>query len=138
MTHALHAKLTREQHYNHIANQNKAENQAAYADWVQSYTPEQIRQANAARTVLKRKVSTDKSRKATGRGLSPIKDDRQIKRPNSPYLKFNIDRQNSGDFKGMPVAKASQLITQEWNALSAGEKKVCFSDLSEERQLQQC
>jgi hypothetical protein len=113
------------QHYNHIANQNKTTNEAAYADWVKQHTPEQIRLANIARMNLKRKVSAGKAPKAVSRGLSPIKDDRQIKRPNSAYLKFNVERRSSGDFKGIPLGEGSKVITKEWNELSAGEKKVC-------------
>jgi hypothetical protein len=112
------------QHYNHIANANKAENQAAYTAWVESYTPEQIRKANSARQTLKRKTATPQGKKSSGRGLSPIKDERQIKRPNSGYLKFSIDRRETGDFKGIPIAESSKLITKEWKELGAGEKKV--------------
>lgn len=56
--------------------------------------------------------------------MSPIKDERQIKRPNSGYLKFSVDRRETGDFKGIPIAESSKLITKEWNELGAGEKKV--------------
>lgn len=112
------------QHYNHIANENKAANQAAYSEWVASYTPEQIRKANNARRLLKRKTATADGKKSSGRGLTPIKDDRQIKRPNSAYFKFGIERRESGDFKGIPLGEAAKLITKEWNELSAGEKKV--------------
>lgn len=89
-----------------------------------SYTPEQIRQANNARKQLKRKSKTATGKKSSGRGLSPIRDERQIKRPNSAYFKFGIERRESGDFKGIPLGEAAKLITKEWNELGAGEKKV--------------
>jgi len=116
------------EHYNHIANENKAANQAAYSEWVASYTPEQIRKANNARKQLKRKGATPQGKKPSGKGLSPIQDDRQIKRPNSAYLKFSIERRESGDFKGISLGESAKLITEEWNKMSAGDKKK-YEDL---------
>lgn len=112
------------QHYNHIANQNKEANQDAYAKWIKQHTPEQIRQANLARANLKRKVNAGKAPKAVARGLYPLKDDRQIKRPTSAFFKFSIDRRNSGDFKGISLGESAKLITKEWKETSASEKKV--------------
>jgi hypothetical protein len=68
---------------------------------------------------------TPSGKKSSGRGLSPIRDDRQVKRPNSAYFKFSIERRESGDFKGIDLGGSAKLITKEWNDLSAGEKKVC-------------
>ena len=81
--------------------------------------------ANNARRQLKRKTATSTGKKSSGRGLSPIKDERQIKRPNSAYFRFSIERRESGDFKGIALGEAARLVTKEWNDLSAGEKKVC-------------
>jgi hypothetical protein len=106
---------------------NKAENEAAYKRWVDSHTPDQIRLANTARLALKRKgKKTPTGGKRSGRGLSPIKDERQVKRPDSGYLKFSADRRASGDFKHITLPESTKLITQEWKELDAGDKKVCL------------
>jgi hypothetical protein len=48
----------------------------------------------------------------------------------SPYNLFVRERHASADFKGIKPTEAIGLISSEWKALSAGEKKVChdFSD----------
>jgi hypothetical protein len=47
-----------------------------------------------------------------------------VKRPESGYLKFSIERRASGDFKNIALGDATKLITQEWKDLSDGDKKV--------------
>lgn len=113
------------QQYNHIANQNKATNETAYSDWVEQHTAEQIRLANAARATLRRKMTNGKKTKRFGHGFSPIKDDRQVKRPTNAFFKFNTERQSSGDLKNIKLSEAVRLVKTEWDALPAGEKKVC-------------
>ncbi len=118
------ADPVRKQQYNHQANENKRANEAAYADWVSRHTPEQVRIANNARTQLRRKLANGKKSKRSGHGFSPIKDDRQVKRPTNAFLKFNTERQHSGDLKNIQLTEAMRLVKKEWDALSAGEKQV--------------
>ncbi|TID21495.1 hypothetical protein E6O75_ATG04890 [Venturia nashicola] len=113
------------EHYNHVANQNKAANEKAYVRWVNSYTPEQIRVANIARTTLKRKVTAGAP--GTARGLKvlyKIKDERQPKRPSAAYIFFYTERRASHDTKNISLGDVVKLITKEWNALGPAEKKA--------------
>ena len=109
------------QHYNHLANQSKAANEAEYKQWVESHTAEQIRQAQAARRRLKQLVQKKKGSNA----FSPIHDERQVKRPASPFNQFLSDRYASGDFKSIGFGETAKLITSEFRALSQSEKTVC-------------
>jgi hypothetical protein len=72
----------------------------------------------------RRAKKTKTGGKRHGRGLSPIKDERLVKRPESGYLKFSIERRASGDFKNIALGDATKLITQEWKDMSDGDKKV--------------
>ncbi|KAE9986606.1 hypothetical protein EG328_005215 [Venturia inaequalis] len=119
------------EHYNHIANQNRAINEKAYKGWINSHTPEQIRVANLARTSLKRKVAAGAPGIRKGmKGLSKIKDERQPKRPASAYIIFATERRASGDFKNISLPETAKLITQEWKALGPAETKK-YADLQE-------
>lgn len=109
---------SRNQHYNHIASQNKAQNSAAYRQWVISHSPKQIRDANNARRQLAQK------KKKGSKSPSPIRDERVVRQPESSYLFFYNSRWKTGDFKGIPVREAAKLASQEWKALSAAEKQV--------------
>lgn len=110
--------LTVSQHYNHLANQNQAANEAEYKAWVLKHTPQEIRDANFARLALKRKY------KMTGSKVVRIEDDRQAKSPKNGLLFFMMERRQSGDFKDIPLVEATKLMASEYKALSAGEKKV--------------
>ncbi|KAF2433924.1 hypothetical protein EJ08DRAFT_657631 [Tothia fuscella] len=118
------------EHYNHIAYSNKDTNEAEYRAWINKHTAEQIRLANSARKTLQRrlKVKSPKGGKKFGRGLSPLKDERQIRGPSSAYLKFSTERQKSGDFKHIKLGEASTLISKEWKEASPAEKKA-YTDL---------
>ncbi|QDS74335.1 hypothetical protein FKW77_004505 [Venturia effusa] len=120
------------EHYNHIANQNKTANEKAYSAWVNSHTPEQIRVANAARNLLKRRLAAGaySTRKGMKGLIKKIKDERQPKRPMSAYLAFSMDRRASGDFKNITLLESAKLITDEWKALSPAETKK-YTDLQE-------
>lgn len=115
--------LTSLQSLNHTANQKTAADQVARKQWIESHTPEQIHIANNARRLLKKKAKP--SQKSLLR-LSIIKDDRLPKRPILPRFFFAKEKFGSGDLKGLLLTDATKLITQEWDALSASEKKVCF------------
>ena len=110
------------QHYNHLANQNKAVNNAALVKWIESHTPQQIRDANNARRALTRLRG-----KKGGQKFSSIKDDRLVSLPIGAYLVFFKSRQASGDFKGLKSVEAAKLAGREWKALSAAEKQVCVA-----------
>ena len=107
------------QHYNHIANQNKAAYKVTYRKWIESHTPAAIKEANNARTYLRRHGPPGYSAK-----FPKLKDDRQVKLPTTPMLFFSKERFQSGDFKGMRISETSKLVAREYRALSAGEKKV--------------
>ncbi|RDL41967.1 uncharacterized protein BP5553_01946 [Venustampulla echinocandica] len=102
--------------YNHKANQNKLENEAALKKWVETHTPEEIRIANNARTLLKRKLEKPNR-------FTLISDPRMPKRPINPYLLYVRDKMTSGDFKGIKTSEAVTLISNEWRALSPSQKK---------------
>ncbi|KAK5149227.1 hypothetical protein LTR04_007318 [Oleoguttula sp. CCFEE 6159] len=112
------------EHYNHLANERKAEMEAEYKTWVESHTPEQVRIANKAR---RRILHLMAKKSAAAQGLSHpriIKDERQLKRPTSAFALFYTERFASNDFKGIPrVSDAARLTSEEWKALSEGEKK---------------
>jgi len=120
------------QHYNQTAIQNKTANEAAYLDWVEQHTAEQIRLANTARASLRRKLTNGKKARRSGHGFSPIKDDRQVKRPTNAFFKFNNERQSSGELKNIQIAEAAKLVKREWDAMSAGQRKVRFCILKGE------
>lgn len=104
------------QEYNHKANQNKTENSAAFKKWIESHTPEQIRIANNARMLLK---------KRTGKSHGPaLPDERLPKRARSDFILFAQERWASGDLKGVKVTDASTLLRKEFLALPESERKV--------------
>jgi hypothetical protein len=115
-------------HYNHLANEQTAAKLAEYNAWIRSHTPEQIVAANNARSQLRIKL---KGKRKAGHPAHTAKliDDRHVKRPAGPYQCFFVERHLSGDLKGIAVTEAAKIIGAEWKALSAGEKKVCASEL---------
>ncbi|KAL8995603.1 MAG: hypothetical protein Q9188_006769 [Gyalolechia gomerana] len=117
--------LTPEQreHYNHLANQNKAANASRYREWMQSLTPSQIAKANSARSKLNRRTKGK---------WSKLKDDRLVKGPKSAYTIFYIHRFRSGDFAGVKVPEAGKLLGAEWRGLNADAKKPYFQLAEEE------
>lgn len=102
--------------YNHTANQNKASNEVAYKQWIESHTPDEIYTANNARKLLKRKVP--------GSVYPSLQDARIPKRPVQAHLFFGADKQASGDFKGLKPTEAVSLSAKEWASLSPSERKV--------------
>ncbi|KAE8453708.1 hypothetical protein EG329_009219 [Mollisiaceae sp. DMI_Dod_QoI] len=101
---------------NHAANQNKAANKIQYKQWVESHTPDQIREANNARRLLKKKLKSN--------GYPPIQDSRLPKRATSARFLFIQDRYASGDLKSIGFTEAAHLLAKEWDALPASERKV--------------
>ncbi|KAF2171170.1 hypothetical protein M409DRAFT_63548 [Zasmidium cellare ATCC 36951] len=109
------------EHYNHLANSRMQESQADYKKWVESLSADEIQQANNARSTLRRKL--EKARPKGKRSKwAPIHDERAVKRPVNSYAQFALNRNASGDFKGITLTERSKLIAQEWKALSDQEK----------------
>ncbi|KAI9816391.1 MAG: hypothetical protein M1832_005058 [Thelocarpon impressellum] len=104
------------EHYNHLANQNKATTDEVRKKWIESFTPDQIREANNARRRLKRLLNRPQS-------YHLIKDERQPKRALSPYVHFYLSRVESGDLKHMSVGDRSRLVRDEWKGLTDAEKQ---------------
>ncbi len=113
-------------HYNHLANERTAANRAQYTAWIRTHTPDQIRIANNARALLRKKLAGTLKSKKFPAHTGKLHDDRLAKQPITSYICFSKDRWLSGDFKGIKNSEAAKLISKEWKALSAGEKKVCF------------
>ncbi|KAL2043620.1 hypothetical protein N7G274_003927 [Stereocaulon virgatum] len=103
------------EHYNHLANQSKVAKERAYRQWVESYTPEEIRKANHARQHLGRKQK---------KRIALLRDHRQVKRPRSNFVIFYMKRWASGDFKGLKITEAAEVARREWIGLSTSEKKL--------------
>ncbi|KAJ4367499.1 hypothetical protein N0V83_007082 [Neocucurbitaria cava] len=123
------------EHYNHLAIERNATRQAEYKAWITSHTPEQIRVANRARLLLRKKlVGTAKGKKGPAH-TAKLHDDRHVKQAGNAYVKFFTERHASGDLKGISATDAAKLIGNEWKALSAGEKKK-YEDLSNSEKAQ--
>ena len=103
---------------------------AEYKAWVESHTPDQIRIANNARNLLRRKLAGKLKGNAKPGHTQLIVDERQVKRPQTAWSFFFAERQASSDFKSIAIAERAKLIAGEWKALSADEKKVCYLHLS--------
>lgn len=106
------------EHLNHLLNEHNAKSLREFQEWLNSHTPAQILEANAARARLRKLLVDSKSR------YSAIKDDRLVKKPSSSYLHYHNERLASGDFRGISTSVATKDIAREFNALSASEKKV--------------
>ncbi|KAH9870470.1 hypothetical protein IAQ61_005945 [Plenodomus lingam] len=110
------------EHYNHLAAERTAAKRAEYKAWVESHTPDQIRLANNARRLLRKKL-VNKRKSGHPARTEKLIDERVPKSPASAYIHFVTERFTSGDFKGIPVTEAAKLAANEWKALSAGEKQ---------------
>ncbi|PYH81946.1 hypothetical protein BO82DRAFT_354111 [Aspergillus uvarum CBS 121591] len=107
--------------YERIAEENKKLNEQLMADWIKTYTPAQIRDANIARRRLVKLTGKRQSR------LSLIEDPRLVARPLHPYALFTKTQILEDPHLGnLPLAERSQRISALWKALSPEEKKVMF------------
>ncbi|ERF74621.1 hypothetical protein EPUS_00751 [Endocarpon pusillum Z07020] len=104
---------------NHVANENKAKNEAAFKKWLGEHSPVEIKAANAARSQLKRQAKKEGSKKI----YPHIQDERIVKQARTSYTYFLKERFASGDMKNMKIGEVGALIGREWRALSAEEKK---------------
>ncbi|KAL8903201.1 MAG: hypothetical protein Q9171_007483 [Xanthocarpia ochracea] len=113
----IYRSFTPEQreHYNHIANQNKVTNDSKYREWILTYSPAEINDANRARKALKSRLKS--------LAFPKLHDERLVAGPRTPYINFTVQRYRSGDFAGMSIPEAAKLIGAEWRALSESDKK---------------
>ncbi|KAF4636938.1 hypothetical protein G7Y89_g1145 [Cudoniella acicularis] len=105
--------------YNHKANANKAANDAAFKEWLAGYTPDEIRSANNARVLLRRKLQGKKPQRA----YPTLADDRLVKRSPGAFGLYVSHRMKSGDFKGVDAPARFKLMAQEWKELAPSAKK---------------
>jgi hypothetical protein len=105
---------------NHTAVGNKAASEAAHKQWLLSFTPKQIKEANTARLALNRQSKSSGTKKRIPR----LQDDRLVRSVMSAYTYFFVERNQSGDMTGMKVGEIGGLIGKEWKALSASARKV--------------
>lgn len=115
--------------WNHLAAERNEARAAEYKKWVQSHTPDQIRIANNARNLLRRKLAGKFKSRQTPPHTQTITDERQPKRSASAWTHFFAERQASPDFKGISIRERGQLVSGEWKALSASEKQR-FEDIA--------
>jgi hypothetical protein len=108
------------QHYNHLAHTQKEAAVAEYKRWIESHTRAEIKLANTARRALRSRGIY----KPSHAFCRLIEDEREPKRPLSPFVLFSMSRNQSGDFKHIAVTERAKLIGQEWRALSEDEKAV--------------
>ncbi|KAL2134765.1 hypothetical protein VTI74DRAFT_10921 [Chaetomium olivicolor] len=97
------------------ANENKVANEVALRNWIDSYTPLQIRQANQARLLLKRKYNVNSKHQ--------LPDDRFPAKACNPYIMFVKSRTHAPDLEGVHYQTKLSMIAKEWKALSDAERK---------------
>lgn len=116
------------QRYNHLAAERNVARAAEYKAWVESFTPDQIRIANNARSQLRKKLPPLKSGSKHAH-TTQLVDERQVKRPVNAWIYFCGQRNASSDFTGISIGERSKLISGEWKALTANEKRVRWPDV---------
>ncbi|EEA20606.1 hypothetical protein TMatcc_000600 [Talaromyces marneffei ATCC 18224] len=117
---------------NQEASKLSKENEAKLKEWVHSYSPLRIKQANAARKLLPKYMA--KHEKSPIIKLSAIRDDRQVKRPVSAFLWFFKERVATGEYRGLPVTEISERVKAEWVNTSDSEKQLYLTKAEEDRQ----
>ncbi|KAI9775963.1 MAG: hypothetical protein M1839_000662 [Geoglossum umbratile] len=111
-------------HYEDIANQNRAANEATYKMWLEQYSPDRIRTANRARAAL--------NRLSPARRLRKLKDERTAPRPLPPFFLYLRERRESGD-KNMEIKEYIRQVGKEWRELPELEKKKYNDAAAESR-----
>lgn len=101
--------------------QNKAINAGNWKTWIESHSVAEIQAANLARRRLKRSFNIT---------AFPLKlvDERVPKRPASNAYAYFIKAKRS-EIHDPDTIKLSKVLSQEWHALSAPEKKP-YQDLA--------
>ncbi|KAF2833063.1 hypothetical protein CC86DRAFT_399713 [Ophiobolus disseminans] len=110
------------EHYNHLATEKTAAKRAEYRAWVLSHTAQEIHLANNARSQLRRLLKNT-TKRTHPLHTSKIIDEREVKQPTNAYAAFVRARHATGDLKNIPLPEGAKLLSEEWKALSAGEKK---------------
>lgn len=106
------------------AEQNKNTVTATYKAWVETYTPDQINEANHARRLLKKKYDVPKRKLS----VRIIKDERQPKKPCTPLAYYVQSRFAAGvHTRGTPVTDSIKVIAAEWKALPDAQKTPFFN-----------
>ncbi|KAM3419125.1 hypothetical protein BST61_g5073 [Cercospora zeina] len=116
------------EHYNHLQRTADEAAAAEHKRFIESHPADDIRLANLARTQLRRQFPSLRSKWA------PLSDERRPKPPLSSFMKFNVDRQSSGDFTNIAFGERAKLIAKEWKALSQSEKDKYYRSYSQDRQ----
>ncbi|KAK4042101.1 hypothetical protein C8A01DRAFT_33865 [Parachaetomium inaequale] len=101
--------------------ENSVANEVTMRNWVDSYTPQQIRQANLARMQLRRKYNV---------GLKLISDPRFPKSVLTGYMAYMKSRINDPEFAGLDGQARIVKISPGWKQLSAEERKR-FEEIAE-------
>ncbi|PYH46198.1 uncharacterized protein BP01DRAFT_391039 [Aspergillus saccharolyticus JOP 1030-1] len=114
--------------YKKTALENKDKNEEVMNKWIQSYTPAQIRDANAARHKL-HKLEKKRSR------LRLINDPRLVSRPAPPYVIFSrIRTEEDPELKNLPFVERSRAIAAQWKELASEEKKAYYQTFEEDKE----
>lgn len=93
------------------------EREAAYQQWIENYTVQEIADANNARRWLKKH---EVNRVTT----TPLYDHRRVKRVSGPYA-FFIKEQLKGNSQTEPQEGRMKAASQRWTTLTEMDKKVC-------------
>ncbi|KAI5307353.1 hypothetical protein KEM56_006580 [Ascosphaera pollenicola] len=110
--------------------ENKVLNQKAYEEWVNSFTPLQIKQANIARRRLGKLLGKYRA--------YMIHDDRLVARPLDSWKLFLIEK-SAMKKPEETIAHSSPKWSEEWNQLAPEEKKKYqeFAEKESERYLRE-
>ncbi|DAA75728.1 TPA_exp: putative HMG box protein [Trichophyton benhamiae CBS 112371] len=107
------------------AEKNAETNRHNLEQWIESHTPLEIKNANAARRKLRR-ILPKKSRI-----YGPIKDYRQVKGPRNAYLLYSLDMHNSGELRHLSAKERIAETARSWKNASESEKEK-YKSLQEE------
>ncbi|KAI9376750.1 hypothetical protein BJX61DRAFT_538451 [Aspergillus egyptiacus] len=102
------------QHYIEVCNSNKSANDAAYKAWIESFTPQQIREANLAR----RRLS-----ELQGRNIKTLKDYRAVKRPIQAWVFYVRDRSRQDGLENEFGQERVKRYAVDWRKMSDAEKQ---------------
>ncbi|RKF72586.1 putative hmg box protein [Golovinomyces cichoracearum] len=106
---------------------NRAANEKKLKEWVYKHSPDQIRLANNARRQLSRLYPKSNQWRL-------IQDDRQPKRPVTPFLCYIKERYSTGEYAGKNLLEISKKLTSEFKALTPNDRKK-YDDLFHENRL---
>ncbi|KAM5435273.1 hypothetical protein MferCBS31731_006238 [Microsporum ferrugineum] len=109
------------------AEKNASTNRHNLEQWIESYSPLEIKNANQARRKLRRILPTK------ARSYSAIQDERQVKGPRSAYLLYSMDKQQSTEFSHLPTKERMAEIARSWKNASQSEKEKYKTFQAEDR-----